>query len=110
MNTYLARHLPAVMVMAGALAIGGCGEVATLTVAQGTGASPVLPAPNKTLLPMVNIARATGWPAGAMPQAAMGTRVAAFATGLDHPRWMLVLPNGDVLVAETNAPTKPHCP
>jgi glucose/arabinose dehydrogenase len=92
------------MVMAGALAIGGCGEIATLTVAQGTGASPVLPAPNKTLLPTVNIARATGWPTGATPQAATGTRVAAFATGLDHPRWMLVLPNGDVLVAETNAP------
>ena len=42
-----------------------------------------------------------------MPQAATGTRVAAFATGLDHPRWLLTLPNGDVLVAETNAPPKP---
>ncbi len=107
MKTHFAGLLPAVMVMAGVLTIGGCGEVATLTVAQGTGASPVLPAPNKTLLPTVNIARATGWPAGATPQAATGTRVAAFATGLDHPRWMLVLPNGDVLVAETNAPANP---
>ena len=107
MNTHFARHLSVVMVMAGGLTIGGCGEVATLTVAQGTGASPVLPVPNKTLLPTVNIARATGWPIGATPQAATGTRVAAFAMGLDHPRWMLVLPNGDVLVAETNAPANP---
>jgi len=61
-----------------------------------------------TFGPTVNIAPAKGWPIGATPQAAAGTGVAAFATGLDHPRWMLVLPNGDVLVAETNAPTKPQ--
>ena len=41
------------------------------------------------------------------PTAAAGTQVAAFADGLDHPRWLYVLPNGDVLVAETNAPPKP---
>lgn len=94
--------------LATALATTGCGEMATLSVVQGTGEHPVLPAPNKTLLPTVNIAPAKGWPIGATPQAAAGTGVAAFATGLDHPRWMLVLPNGDVLVAETNAPTKPQ--
>ncbi|WP_029709834.1 PQQ-dependent sugar dehydrogenase, partial [Rhodoferax saidenbachensis] len=54
-----------------------------------------------------NIAPAVGWPAGTMPQAASGTRVVAFASGLDHPRWIHVLPNGDVLVAESNAPAKP---
>lgn len=93
--------------MAG-IAIVGCAERATLTVEQGIGEHPVLPPPRKTLLPTVNVATAKGWPAGAAPQAASGTRVAAFATGLDHPRWMLVLPNGDVLVAETNAPPKPQ--
>jgi glucose/arabinose dehydrogenase len=87
--------------------LSGCGETATLTVADGTGPHPVLPAPNPTLLPTVNVATAVGWPAAAMPQAAAGLRVAAFANGLDHPRWLLVLPNGDVLVAETNAPAKP---
>jgi glucose/arabinose dehydrogenase len=59
------------------------------------------------MIPLVKVARAHGWPAGATPTAAPGTRVAAFATGLHHPRWLYVLPNGDVLVAETNAPPKP---
>ena len=86
--------------------LAACGEVASLPLSAGMGASPVLPAPNKTLIPTVNIAPAQGWPAVATPVAVAGTRVAAFASGLDHPRWMTVLPNGDVLVAETNAPPK----
>ena len=84
----------------------GCGETAQLTVAAGTGPAPALPAPRSTLLPTLNIAPAVGWPVGTTPQAAAGLRVSAFAQGLDHPRWLLVLPNGDVLVAETNAPAK----
>ena len=51
---------------------------------------------------------AKGWPAGDKPVAAPGLVVTAYATGLDHPRWLTVLPNGDVLVAETNAPPKPE--
>ncbi len=94
--------------LAGAvMALAGCGETATLPVQAGTGPQPVLPAPRTTLIPTVNIARATGWPAGGAPQPAAGLRVAAFASGLDHPRWLYVLPNGDVLVAETNAPARP---
>lgn len=81
-----------------------CGERAALQVADGTGPTPQLPAPNKTLVPTVNIAPATGWPAGGRPQATRGTEVKAFAEGLDHPRWLYLLPNGDVLVAESNAP------
>ena len=73
----------------------------------GVGPNPALPAPSKSLLPVVNIAPATGWTAGGKPIAAPGTQVVAFASGLDHPRWLLVLPNGDVLVAESNAPPKP---
>lgn len=86
------------------LILTACGETATLQVADGTGQRPTLPAPNKTLLPTVNIAPAVGWPSGGKPVPAAGLAVTAFADGLDHPRWLHVLPNGDVLVAESNAP------
>jgi glucose/arabinose dehydrogenase len=56
------------------------------------------------LIPVINVASATGWTNGQKPVAAEGMKVTAFASGLDHPRWLYVLPNGDVLVAETNAP------
>ena len=90
------------------LALAACGEIATLPVSAGTGSNPTLPPPHKTLAPTVNIAPAVGWPSGATPNSAPGTQVTAFASGLDHPRWLLVLPNGDVLVAESNAPAKPE--
>ncbi|MGF6285454.1 PQQ-dependent sugar dehydrogenase [Pseudomonas silensiensis] len=99
-------QLALVIVLAGGLA--ACGETARLQVSDGIGPSPKLPEPNKTLIPTVNIAPAIGWPDGTKPIAATGTQVAAFAEGLDHPRWLYVLPNGDVLVAETNAPPKPE--
>jgi len=98
-------RLTLLIMVAGTLA--ACGESSTLKVSDGTGPSPQLPEPNKTLIPTVNIAPAIGWPAGMKPTAAAGTQVTAFAEGLDHPRWLYVLPNGDVLVAETNAPPKP---
>ncbi len=84
-----------------------CRESATLPLAAGTGADPTLPEPVKRLIPTMKIAPAVGWPKGEMPQPATGLSVTAFAAGLDHPRWLLVLPNGDVLVAETNAPARP---
>ena len=90
-----------------AAGLAACGETATLRVSDGTGAEPALPPPNKTLLPTLNIAPATGWPAGAMPVAIAETAVAKFAEGLDHPRWLYVLPDGAVLVAETNSPEQP---
>lgn len=95
-------------VVAAAAGLCACGDTARLPPAADFGPTPQLPAPNKTLLPTLNIAPATGWPANGTPVAAPGTRVAAFATGLDHPRWIHVLPNGDVLVAESNAPPKPE--
>lgn len=90
------------------LAVAACGEMATLPISAGTGPQPVLPPPRHTLIPTVNIAPAEGWPGGVLPQAAPGMGVSAFAAKLDHPRWLYVLPNGDVLVAETNAPPKPE--
>ncbi len=71
------------------------------------GPDPALPPPDVSVIPTVNIAPAKGWPAGASPQSPAGTHMTRFAEGLDHPRWVYVLPNGDVLVAETNAPPKP---
>ena len=89
------------------LCLAACGNTAQLTVADGSGPHPQLPAPDTSMIPTVNIARAIGWPDGGKPVAADGLDVAAFAGGLEHPRWLHVLPNGDVLVAETNAPPKP---
>jgi glucose/arabinose dehydrogenase len=85
-------------------ALAGCGATARLTVAEGTGPKPVILAPRRSLLPTVNVASAKGWTGEEKPVTAEGTVVSAFARGLDHPRWLYVLPNGDVLVAETNAP------
>ncbi|VVP86025.1 hypothetical protein PS934_01146 [Pseudomonas fluorescens] len=102
------RTPPLVLVIALGAGLAACGETSRLQVSDGTGPSPRLPEPNKTLVPTVNIAPAIGWPQGAKPVAATGTQVAAFAEDLDHPRWLYVLPNGDVLVAETSAPPKPE--
>jgi glucose/arabinose dehydrogenase len=91
-----------------AVASAGCGGTARLPIDAGVGPNPQLPPPKKSLLPTLNIAPAKGWPPDGKPTAAAGLTVTAFATGLDHPRWLYVLPNGDVLVAETNAPPKPE--
>ncbi len=88
-------------------ALAGCGDVAKLTVADGMGPAPKLPPPRSALLPTVSIARAVGWASAQdVPVAAAGARVTAFARGLAHPRWLYVLPNGDVLVAESNRPAR----
>jgi glucose/arabinose dehydrogenase len=93
---------------AAVVALLGCEGAARFPVSAGVGPEPRLPPPERGLFPAIEIAEAKGWPAGTKPVAAAGTTVAAFATGLDHPRWLYVLPNGDVLVAETNAPPRPE--
>ena len=97
----------AVLLLATAL-LASCGESATIPLRAGIGSAPQLPKPNPTLISTVNIAPAIGWSDGTAPTAAAGFQVRAFAAGLDHPRWLHVLPNGDVLVAETNAASKPQ--
>ncbi|RVB79121.1 sorbosone dehydrogenase family protein [Mesorhizobium sp. M6A.T.Cr.TU.014.01.1.1] len=82
-------------------------EEATVPIAEGYGPNPTLPEPNLTWLPTVHVAKAAPWPKGTKPTAAQGFAVNEFAGGLDHPRWLHVLPNGDVLVAESNAPPRP---
>ncbi len=93
--------------MIAASAVIGLSAAASAQEQPGVGPNPKLPEPQQYLLPTVNIAPATSWREGAKPTAADGLNVAAFATGLEHPRWLYTLPNGDVLVAETNAPPKP---
>ena len=83
-----------------------CGDMTQLPPQADVGAQPTLPAPVRQLIPTVNIAPAKGWPAGQMPQPMAGLQVTALARGLEHPRWVFVLPNGDVLVAESNKPAK----
>jgi glucose/arabinose dehydrogenase len=97
----------------GALAVllAACRDESKISEQATVGPNPILPAANKPAIPTVNIAPAKGWSAGTMPSPAADFSVTAFATGLDHPRWLYVLPNGDVLVAETNAPARPdHAP
>jgi glucose/arabinose dehydrogenase len=89
------------------VALGGCGR-ARLPVSAGMGLTPELPPPRTSLIPVVSVAEAEGWEKGSTPTAAPGLSVSAFATGLDHPRWLYLLPNGDVLVAETNGPPRPE--
>ena len=100
------RSMPAFCVL-GLMALGGCSENATLPVRAGMGPDPTLPPPQHSRLPTVHIAPAKGWAQGETPTAAPGLQVARFAADLSHPRWLYVLPNGDVLVAETNAPPRP---
>ena len=99
--------MAAVVLTGSVLLISACGDRAKLPLSASFGPSPQLTPPNVTLLPTINIAPAVGWYAGEQPTPAPGLAVTAFATGLDHPRNIYVLPNGDVLVAETNAPPKP---
>ncbi len=94
-------------VLIAGVAVTACGHSASLTVADGTGPTPQLPPPRTSTIPTVKVSEAKGWETGEHPTATSGTSVNVFANGLDHPRWLYVLPNGDVLVAETNAPARP---
>ncbi|ENX15109.1 hypothetical protein F894_01496 [Acinetobacter sp. CIP 51.11] len=105
-------HQPIQFLLTGAscallLTMTGCTMPSKSPINDSYGSQPHLPKPKSRLLPTVNIAPAKGWPEGKMPTPATGLKVQAFAKGLQHPRWLYVLPNGDVLVAETDAPPKP---
>ena len=87
-----------------ALAPLACADGANLPVAAGYGPDPALPAPERSLVPTIEVAKARGRASDETPVPAPGFEVAAFGPELEHPRWLYVLPNGDVLVAETNGP------
>ncbi len=93
---------------AATLSLAACGDTAKLPFSAGVGPNPTLPEPKPSWIPTVRVAKAVGWADDAAPVAAEGLAVTRFASGLDHPRWLHVLPNGDVLVAESNAPPQPE--
>ncbi|WP_164115804.1 sorbosone dehydrogenase family protein [Sphingorhabdus sp. Alg239-R122] len=82
------------------------GDTAQLTTEQLSGPAPVITEPREETFPTINVAEVTGWAGGTQPTPADGLAVNRFVEGLDHPRSMLALPNGDVLVAETNSPPR----
>ena len=90
---------------AAVLILSGCGGGSDPELDQ-TGPRPDLPERNETLVPPMNIATPTGWD-GEMPTAPAGFTVTALATDLRIPRQMLVLPNGDILVAEGSGGNAP---
>jgi glucose/arabinose dehydrogenase len=100
----MAKIVQCAAVLVAMVSLAGCGATARLGIAEGSGPQPTLPEPDGSLIPTVNVVTAKGWPGNETPMTAQGLTVVAFARGLDHPRWLYVLPNGDVLVAETNAP------
>lgn len=96
-----ALRLTAVAMIA-ALAVAGCTQQKPNDT--GTfGPSPTIGAPTGGALPVLNNAKAVGWAAGAAPTPAAGLAVTRFADGLAHPRWLYLLPNGDVLLAESSS-------
>src|SRR3954468_3686679 len=90
------------------VAVAACAASAKLPIAATTGANPTITSPRTSTVPTVNVAKVVGWSGRDHPVAAPGTAVVAFARKLDHPRSLYVLPNGDVLVAESNAPDRPE--
>ncbi|WP_296721769.1 PQQ-dependent sugar dehydrogenase [Erythrobacter sp.] len=82
------------------------GDTAELSVEAVAGTDPVLQEPAAESFPTVKIAEPVGWAADEKPEAAAGLEVMRFAEGLDHPRVLYTLPNGDVLVTLTRAPAK----
>ncbi len=92
------------ILVASVLLLAGCFESADVPEQQAEGPNPTIPTPKERLIPTLNIAPAKGWSTGQKPIPARGFAVEAFATGLDHPRWLYTLPDGDVLVAESNTP------
>jgi glucose/arabinose dehydrogenase len=84
--------------------VAGCTAPGSSDPLVGFGPSPPMPTAHTSLIPQVGVPDVVGWPAGAAPKAPAGFTVSRFAEGLDHPRWLLALPNGDVLVAEAAAP------
>jgi glucose/arabinose dehydrogenase len=95
-----------------ALALAGCNGDESFDRSTQIGPDPALPEAEQYLIPPMHVAEAVGWKEGETPTVAKGLRIQAIATDLEHPRELAVLPNGDILVVETNGPglEKPERP
>src|SRR5437868_14988053 len=102
----LARRLVVLSVAVAGLTLAGCDDNGSDPRVQ-IGANPVLPQLQQYLMPLIRIAKAVGWGKDETPAVAQGLQVHALATGFQHPRSLYVLPNGDILVVESNGPKAP---
>lgn len=99
------RPIHCAFIALSSLGISACSEHSEVDPAKTFGADPLLVEPDEELIQNVNIADAVGWSEGGKPTTPLNSmQVNRFATNLQHPRWLYTLPNGDVLVAESNAP------
>jgi glucose/arabinose dehydrogenase len=94
----------AALALAFVAVVAGCSGKASLTPAQQSGDSPPLPSPRDFLLPPMQVPRFAGWAQGQTPAVAAGMKIERIADGLLHPRQLYALPNGDILVVESNGP------
>jgi glucose/arabinose dehydrogenase len=92
--------------LAAAAALAACGPK-PIDPQRQVGPNPYLPAPHQYLLPPMRVSKAVGWSGSERPTVAAGLQIAPLATGLMNPRSLYVLPNGDILVAESGGPTEP---
>ncbi|CAN5885675.1 sorbosone dehydrogenase family protein [soil metagenome] len=92
------------MVVLVSMAVSGCGEKAVVAPQQQMGSEPVLPAAKNFLVPPMQVPDGVGWQGDAHPSVASGLKIEKIARGLQHPRQLMTLPNGDVLVVESNSP------
>ena len=105
------KHIRNLAIIAVVLAIGAAfwitrPDEAQVPMDQMVGVDPVLGDPRPQMVPTVDIAEVARWDPDQQPTAAEGLNVARFADGFEHPRNLYTLPNGDILVAETNSPPR----
>jgi glucose/arabinose dehydrogenase len=89
---------------ASALSVASCSDDSSFDPDSQVGPNPVLPEPHQYLFPPMHLSSVVGWKEGEKPTVAPGLKIEALATGLQHPRSLYVLPNGDVLVVESKSP------
>ena len=92
------------MTLALAALLGGCADKASLSPTQQSGENPPLPEARDFLMPPMQVPDGVGWKQAQAPKVAAGLRIEKIASELMHPRQLLVLPDGDVLVVESNGP------